>query len=179
MATRPAAPLPPPAGPSAAPLAPAVRALPWVGSAFALSGDLPAFMVASYRRHGPAFRLKMLGREFTVLAGRDANLFMTHAGAALPRGHYPDPARFEPDRFLPPRSEHRVQGVYAPYGLGAHTCLGAGLAELQMVLTTATVLHHVRLRMHPPGYRLRSVMSPSLMPSRDFQMVVTERRAHH
>lgn len=109
---------------------------------------------------------------------KDAALMMATAVPHFLEEYYPAPERFEPERFQPPRHEHRRQGVYAPYGLGTHTCLGAGLAELQMVLTTATLLHQVRFKLHPTGYRLRAVMSPTLMPSRDFQMVVTERRAH-
>src|SRR5688572_10184775 len=82
MTSQPAAADPTRSGPLSAPLGPRVRGLPWLGSALAMAGDLPAFLVASYRRHGPVFRLTMVGREFTVLAGRDANVFMTHAGAA-------------------------------------------------------------------------------------------------
>src|SRR5262245_17849562 len=85
MATGRADPVPLRSGTSAAPLPPRVRSLPWLGSTIALAGDLPAFMVRRYRQYGPAFRVTMLGREFTVLAGREANLFMTHAGATLLR----------------------------------------------------------------------------------------------
>jgi cytochrome P450 len=107
---------------------------------------------------------------------RDAALIMATAVPHYLEEHFPAPERFEPERFQAPRQEHRAPGVYAPYGLGTHTCLGAGLAELQMVLTIATLLRRVRLKLYPPGYRLKSVMSPSLMPGSGFRMVVTERR---
>src|SRR5258708_13264376 len=51
---------------------------------------------------------------------------------------YPDPEQFDIDRFHAPRNEHRQRGAYAPFGLGDHTCLGAGIAEIQLKVTIAT-----------------------------------------
>lgn len=42
---------------------------------------------------------------------------------------YTDPNRFDIDRCLPPRLEQRQPGAFAPYGFGAHTCAGAGIAD--------------------------------------------------
>ena len=47
--------------------------------------------------------------------------------------HFRDPLKFDIDRYLPERGEHRKPGVYAPFGLGTHTCLGSRWVELQMV----------------------------------------------
>ena len=43
---------------------------------------------------------------------------------------YPEPEKFDIDRYHAPRNEHRQRGAYAPFGLGDHTCLGAGIAEI-------------------------------------------------
>jgi cytochrome P450 len=77
---------------------------------------------------------------------------------------FPDPGRFDIGRFAEPRNEHKVRGVYAPFGAGPHTCLGAGLAEVQIVLTAATLLNAVDLAFDPPGYRLKKAYTPSLSP---------------
>jgi cytochrome P450 len=90
--------------------------------------------------------------------------------------HYPDPLRFDIDRYLPERKEHRQPGVYAPFGLGAHVCLGAGLAEVQMILTVATVLHTVRLAMDPVNYELKIDPSPTQKPYTHFRFLAAERR---
>jgi cytochrome P450 len=68
---------------------------------------------------------------------------------------YPDPYRFDIGRYTKVRQEHRQPGAFAPYGLGPHACLGAGQAEVLIMLTVATVLHTVRLELDPPDYVLK------------------------
>jgi cytochrome P450 len=65
--------------------------------------------------------------------------------------HFPDPARFDLDRFRAPRNEHQTPGAYAPFGFGPHTCLGGGLAEIQIALTVATLLHDFSFQLEEPG----------------------------
>jgi cytochrome P450 len=84
--------------------------------------------------------------------------------------YYPDPQRFDIDRFLPERNEHKQRGAYAPFGLGAHVCLGAGLAEVQMILSVATILHSVRLVMDPADYQLKIDPSPTQKPDKNFRI---------
>ena len=43
---------------------------------------------------------------------------------------FPEPEEFDIDRYHAPRNERRLDGAYAPFGLGDHTCLGAGIAEI-------------------------------------------------
>ena len=89
---------------------------------------------------------------------------------------YPCPERFDIGRFAPDRGEHRVLGGYCPFGLGPHRCLGAGLAEQQVVATVAAVLRHSRLAPHPPDYRLRVRQFPVAIPDDRFRMRATPRR---
>jgi sterol 14-demethylase len=46
---------------------------------------------------------------------------------------FADPDRFDPDRYLPPREEHR-KGTYAllTFGGGRHRCIGTAFGELQV-----------------------------------------------
>jgi cytochrome P450 len=60
---------------------------------------------------------------------------------------FPDPFRFDPMRFFPPRNEHRAPGVFAPFLKGPHLCLGAGLAEVQVMLTLGAIIHHASLEL--------------------------------
>ncbi len=89
---------------------------------------------------------------------------------------YPDPYQFDIDRFTPGRNENRKPGVFAPFGLGPHTCLGAGLAEVLIMLNAATLLHTVRLEMDPPDYELKIDPAPTQKPDKGFQLRVVERR---
>ena len=49
---------------------------------------------------------------------------------------FPDPWKFDIDRYVPPRNEHKGRG-YAPYGLGTHSCLGGRWADLHMAIKPA------------------------------------------
>ena len=91
---------------------------------------------------------------------------------------YPDPWVFDPSRCLAPRNEHRRPGAFVPFGLGAHSCLAAGLVEVMVMATVATILHTTRLVLDPPGYRLRQVNTPFIEPENRFGAIVTEQRRH-
>jgi cytochrome P450 len=89
---------------------------------------------------------------------------------------FPEPSHFDIDRFHKPRSEHRQAGVFAPYSLGAHTCLGAGLAEVQIMATVAAILHAVDLQLDPPDYELEIVLAPIPSPGNKFAVRVGKQR---
>jgi cytochrome P450 len=77
---------------------------------------------------------------------------------------FPEPLTFDPDRFTAPRNEHRQPGAFIPFFQGPHTCLGASLGEVQVMLVLATLLHHARLALDPPGYEIELVADPILRP---------------
>lgn len=89
---------------------------------------------------------------------------------------FPDPDRFDPDRYLPERAEHRQRHAYVPFGIGAHHCLGAGFAEVETLLTLAVLLHRADLVMVPPDYELRMSNVPTPRPAKDFRVRLTRRR---
>jgi cytochrome P450 len=99
---------------------------------------------------------------YTIRQG-EPFLAATCASHFSPR-FFADPDRFDIGRYAEPRNEHKVRGVYAPFGAGPHTCLGAGLAEAQIAATMATLLHEADLALDPPGYRVRKAYTPSLSP---------------
>lgn len=90
--------------------------------------------------------------------------------------YFPEPYQFDIDRFGEGRREHLQPGVYAPFGLGTHICLGAGIAETLIMLTMATLLHTVDLEMEPPDYKLRIELKPSPRPDDRFRVRVVAQR---
>lgn len=58
---------------------------------------------------------------------------------------FPEPHKFDPDRFAPERIESIPAGAYLPFGLGPRACIGAGLATLEMTLFAAQLLQRYRL----------------------------------
>ncbi len=91
--------------------------------------------------------------------------------------YFPDPERFDIDRFREPRSEHKRGQVFAPFGLGSHRCLGAQMGELQTMIMVASLLRRFELDVHPTDYRLKIVTAPLRRPCTKFRLrVLGERR---
>ena len=114
----------------------------------------------------------------TVPAGQQVVLQFT-----LPHhmpAYFPDPGRFDIDRFAPPRNEHQQPGVYMPYGVGTHRCLGSNLAEFMATTAIAALLHDVELALDPPDYVLtqRKVKRiPTRHPGKSFRFRLLRRRS--
>jgi cytochrome P450 len=79
------------------------------------------------------------------------NPMLTHLLPEL----WPEPQKFDPDRFLPERSEGRHRYAYVPFGAGAHTCLGMHFASLQVKLLLRHLLTDGTVRLtdgRPPRW---------------------------
>ncbi|OMB97152.1 hypothetical protein A5733_10325 [Mycobacterium sp. NS-7484] len=55
--------------------------------------------------------------------------------------YFPDPYRFDPNRYLDGRKEHLQPGAYSPFGRGHHLCLGKRIAEVIIPLTVARIVN--------------------------------------
>ena len=86
------------------------------------------------------------------------------------REFFPEPDRFDIGRYAPDRLEHWQPFAYAPFGLGAHRCLGNGFAEVQIAVTMATILHNAEIELHPASYRLKTTQLPLPSPDRSFRI---------
>jgi len=89
---------------------------------------------------------------------------------------YPNPDRFDIDRYLPDRKENKKPGVFAPFGIGSHTCLGAGFAEILINLNMAVLLTTVDLEMVDPHYNLKVDPIPTPSPDKNFKIRVIKHR---
>jgi cytochrome P450 len=63
--------------------------------------------------------------------------------------HWTDPARFDPDRFLPENNDRRNRFAYLPFGLGPRACIGEHLALVEMHTHVATLARHFDLELLP------------------------------
>lgn len=87
-------------------------------------------------------------------------------------GHfYPDPLRFDPDRWLPERVADLPRYAYLPFGAGKTKCIGEPLAMAEMAVILATILRRYRLSPQP-GSHVREVAWATVQP-RGLDMVVT------
>jgi cytochrome P450 len=128
-------------------------------------GRLPAFedcprlryvemvMAESMRLYPPAWAMGryalndfQLGEFFlpaktTVLMSQ----FITHRDPRF----FPDPLRFDPERFTPDAKARRAKFTYFPFGAGFRQCIGESFAWMEGVLVLATLGQKWRLRLVP------------------------------
>jgi len=112
-----------------------------------------AVLLESMRLYPPAW-----GIERRALRDQEIGGYMIPAGAAVlmptfvvnrdPR-LYPDPLRFDPERFLGDVAAARPDWAYPLFGAGTRKCIGVGFAMLEAVLVLAELGRRWRLRLDP------------------------------
>jgi len=75
--------------------------------------------------------------------------------------YFPDPGRFEPERFSEEERRGRLKYAYFPFGGGPRGCIGQSLATLECTLVLARTVQRARLDLlgEPPRYTDRSLPS--------------------
>jgi cytochrome P450 len=146
--------------------------------------DLPALTYAqrvideSLRLYPPVWLFGRRSLEDTELGGYaiprgtvvSVSQWVTHHD---PRW-FPDPWRFDPDRWQPEEAAGRPQWSYFPFGGGTRVCIGEGFARMEAMLVLATIASRWRLRL-APGHRVELRPRITLRP-RDGLPMLLERR---
>ena len=89
---------------------------------------------------------------------------------------FPDPERFDPQRFTPAEEAKRPRGTYFPFAGGNRRCIGEPLAMTEAMLTLAAVGSRWRLRL-VPGHRIEIEPFISLKPKYGVRMTLEQRPA--
>ncbi|MEM7554597.1 MAG: cytochrome P450 [Cyanobacteria bacterium P01_A01_bin.84] len=110
---------------------------------------------------------------YQLKAGETA-LIATTVPHHLPE-FYPNPFKFDIDRYTKDRAEHLQPGVFAPFGLGPHTCIAKNLALALIPFNVATILQAVSLSMFPTNYELRLNPIPMPSPDTNFKVRIIEK----
>ena len=101
----------------------------------------PAWAMGRYARNDFTLGDFRLPARTTVLISQ----FVTHRD---PR-YFPDPLRFDPERFTAEAKSRRAKYTYFPFGAGVRQCIGESFAWMEGVLVLATFLQKWRLRLLP------------------------------
>lgn len=92
--------------------------------------------------------------------------------------YYPEPERFDPDRWLEERSPGTPSGIpkfaYFPFGAGPRTCIGASFAMMEAVLVLATTAQHFQVRL-APGIVPEPTPTITLRPKGGIKVVLSRR----
>jgi cytochrome P450 len=85
------------------------------------------------------------------------------------RRYFPEPLRFDPERWTPEATASRPEFSYFPFSAGPRSCLGEHLAWIEMQLVVATIAQRWRLRLEL-GYPLELLPLISLRPKYGMRM---------
>jgi cytochrome P450 len=97
----------------------------------------PAFAVSRYTATGDV----VCGTEIPPRSNVFVGTFAMHRAPDV----WPEPTRFDPDRFAPAEVARRHRLAWLPFGAGAHVCIGAQLATAELTVALAQLLRTNRV----------------------------------
>ena len=122
---------------------------------------------------------RTVGQPFEIAGYRlepGARVFLVNGLTHFLPEYFPEPERFDIGHFTPDARRARPANAFAPFALGAHTCLGAGLAETQIMVLISLLLHTFELALDPPGLEVKMLFRPAPTPGAKFRIKVVRRR---
>lgn len=88
--------------------------------------------------------------------------------------YYPEPERFDPDRFTPEAKASRPRFSYFPFGGGPRHCMGEPFAMMEGVILLASLARRWRMRL-APGHRVE-LRAEHLLRSKHGMVMKLEQR---
>ena len=88
--------------------------------------------------------------------------------------YYPDPLRFDPQRWTPEAQAQRPKFAYFPFGAGTRICVGEQFAWMEGILLLATIAQQWQMRL-APGQRVAVQPQITLRPKYGMRMTLERR----
>lgn len=133
----------------------------------------------SMRLYPPAWVVGRRAIDPYPLAGyvlpRRAMLFMSPYVMHRDARFFPEPERFDPDRWTPDMRAALPKFAYFPFGGGTRQCIGEQFAMMELVLVVATIAQQWRLRL-VPGHPVATQPLITLRAKHGMKMILEERR---
>jgi cytochrome P450 len=127
----------------------------------------PAWAMGRYARSDFQLGDFFLPAQTTVLMSQ----FITHRDPRF----FPDPLRFDPERFTPDAKARRAKFTYFPFGAGFRQCIGESFAWMEGVLLLATLGQKWKLKL-VAGHKVEPEPLITLRPKYGMRMHVEARR---
>jgi cytochrome P450 len=121
----------------------------------------------SMRLYPPAWAMGRMSTQPVTLGPYrippGAHFFMSQYMISRTPEFYPDPLRFDPDRFTPEAKAARPRFAYFPFGAGSRQCIGESFAWMEGVLAIATIAqrwHMIYVDADPPVLQAKITLRP-------------------
>jgi len=155
-----------------------------VGDRLPVAEDVPRLrytemiLAEAMRLYPPAWLIGRRALEDYEIAGKHVparslvlmSQYVTHHDSRW----YPDPFRFDPERWRAEEKEKRPRFSYFPFGGGPRLCIGESFAWMEGALVLATIAQKWRLRV-APGHPVELLPLVTLRPKFGMRMLVERR----
>ncbi|GFS32396.1 cytochrome P450 4V2 [Nephila pilipes] len=139
--------------------------------------------------------LKETNRLYSVvpLIGRDLKEDANICGYTIPKNStcivliyflhrdkdvFPDPEKFDPDRFLPENFAKIPDYGYIPFSAGPRNCIGKNFANMEMKTIVSSILRNFTIESLDSRDKVLPIMEITLHPSIPIRMRIKPRRMH-
>jgi cytochrome P450 len=127
------------------------------------------------RLYSPIHSISRVALADDVLGGYDipagatiyVSLYATHRLKAL----WPEPDRFDPERFTPGNIEGRPRFAFIPFAAGHRNCVGASVAVVELKLAVAMIAQRYELSL-APGQRVEGAAGTTMHPRYGMNMLI-------
>jgi len=88
--------------------------------------------------------VRLVSQDYLLPAGATVVIgtFKVHRRADI----YPNPEKFDPDNFLPERTQNRHYYSFIPFSAGPRSCVGRKYAMLKLKILLSTILRNYRIK---------------------------------
>jgi cytochrome P450 len=159
-----------------------------LGERAATVSDLPALrytemvFTEAMRLYPPAWTIGRMSKQACELLGTEipaqsiclASPYVMHRDARW----FPEPDRFDPERWTPEARETRPKFSYFPFGGGTRVCIGERFAWMEGVLVLATMAQKWRLSL-APGQKVDVLPLITLRTCYGMKMILQRRDSAH
>ena len=132
----------------------------------------------SMRLYPPAWTMGRLAREEVEIGGytakKGAAFLMPQWVVHRDPARWPDPLRFDPERFTPEAKAGRHKFSYYPFGAGGRMCIGEAFAWMEGILVLATLAQRWSFTL-VPGHQVVPDPGITLRQKTGLKMIARER----